>query len=98
MIVRPGTQAGTSTRVGLVLLHGRGSSADRILGLADAHAHPGLALAAPEAPGRSRWPTTFLAPNAEMEPHVAAGLEAVDGAIAALAGAGADPTRIFLAG
>ncbi|UWQ19479.1 phospholipase [Jannaschia sp. M317] len=45
----------------------------------------GLAIATPEAPGHSWWPTSFLAPTAQMEGPLAAGLAAVDAAIDGLA-------------
>ncbi|WP_239025414.1 alpha/beta hydrolase [Roseicyclus persicicus] len=84
--------------MGLVLLHGRGGSADDILRLGAALGLPDLALAAPQAPGHSWWPTSFLAPSAQMERHVAQGLAAVDAAIAALTAEGLDCGRIALAG
>jgi predicted esterase len=40
-----------------------------------------LAVAAPEAPGNSWWPTSFLAPMARMEAPLATGLDVVDAAI-----------------
>jgi phospholipase/carboxylesterase len=85
-------------RAGLVLVHGRGATAEGILDLGHALALPDLALAAPQAPGMSWWPTSFLAPAAQMEPFVARGLAAVDAAIAALVGQGLPRDRIALAG
>ncbi len=46
----------------VILLHGRGATAEDILGLADAFEHPGLAYIAPEAAGNSWYPYSFLAP------------------------------------
>jgi phospholipase/carboxylesterase len=34
---------------------------------------PDVALAAPQAPGMTWWPTSFLAPAAQMEPFVERG-------------------------
>ena len=45
----------------------------------------GLAVAAPEAPGNSWWPTSFLAPSAQIEPWVERGLATVEEAVEALA-------------
>jgi predicted esterase len=87
-----------AARIGLVLLHGRGGTAEGILDLGHALALPDLALAAPQAPGMSWWPTSFLAPAAQMAPHVEAGLAAVDAAIGALVGEGLSRDRIALAG
>lgn len=83
---------------GLVLLHGRGAGARDIIGLGEALALPDLALLAPEAPGLSWWPTSFLAPAAVMAPHVEAGVAAIDTAVAAFEAAGLPRARIGVAG
>lgn len=83
---------------GLVLLHGRGGSAADILGLAG---HAGLAataVVAPEAPGRSWWPTSFLAADAVIAPPLRAALARVAEAVAALEAGGLRRDRIWLAG
>ena len=85
-------------RLGLVLLHGRGADAADILGLGEALALPDLALIAPEAPHRSWWPTSFLAPEAQMAPWVLAGLSAVSGAVAALEADGLSRNQIAVLG
>ena len=70
---------------GLVVLHGRGGDAAGMRAhLAPSLVGPDVAVAAPEAPGNSWWPTSFLAPAAQMEPWVIRGLDAVDAAIAGL--------------
>jgi phospholipase/carboxylesterase len=84
--------------MGLVLVHGRGATAEGILDLGHALALPDLALAAPQAPGMSWWPTSFLAPAEQMEPYVERGMAAIDAAIAALVDEGLDPGSIALAG
>jgi predicted esterase len=89
---------GAGARAGLVLLHGRGGAAAEILGLHAALALPAIAAIAPEAPGASWWPSSFLAPSAQMEPFVARGLAAVAGAVAALEAEGLARGRIWLAG
>ncbi|MCX7645926.1 MAG: dienelactone hydrolase family protein [Rhodobacteraceae bacterium] len=83
---------------GLVMIHGRGGSADDILSLLGPLALPDVAAVAPEAPGRSWWPTSFLAPAAQMEPFVAAGIAAVAAAVAALERGGLARGRIWLLG
>jgi len=85
-------------RLGLVLVHGRGGTASDILSLGTALGLPDIALVAPEAPGQSWWPTSFLAPQALMEPHVQSGLAAIEDAIATLEAAGLARARIALAG
>ncbi len=83
---------------GLVLLHGRGAGASDIIGLGEALALPDLALIAPEAPGRSWWPTSFLAPSDQMEPYAQAGLSQVDAAIRTLSEGGLPRKRIGVLG
>jgi len=83
---------------GLVMVHGRGGSAADILALLGPLGLPGIAAAAPEASGRSWWPTSFLAPSADVEPYVKAGLEAVLAAVAALEAEGLPRGRIWLLG
>jgi predicted esterase len=87
-----------SARIGLVLLHGRGASAGDILGLGHALGLPDLATVAPQAPDHSWWPSSFLAPMGQMRPYLARGMDAVEGAIAALTDAGLPRDRIALAG
>ncbi len=89
---------GTSTRLGAILLHGRGSSARDILGLAPALGLDDIAYIAPEAPGHSWWPTSFLAPHAQMEPWLDRGVAAIDEALAALEGDGLARNRIAVLG
>ncbi len=85
-------------RVGLVLLHGRGAGAADITQFGAAIAVPDVTCLAPEAPGLSWWPTSFLSPMEQMEPFVAAGLEQVDAAIATFEDAGLTRDRIAILG
>ncbi len=96
-MLRAGKTA-ASARFGLVLLHGRGAGARDIMGFGEALALPDLALIAPEAPGLSWWPTSFLAPAAQMEPFVERGLAEVETAIATLTEEGLPLSRIGLLG
>ena len=83
---------------GLVMLHGRGGSAADILSLLDHAALPGVAAVAPEAPGNSWWPSSFLAPAAQMQPFVQRGLVAVSAGVARLEQAGLGRGAIWLCG
>jgi len=80
------------------MVHGRGAGAADILSLLPVLGHPDIAAIAPEAEGRSWWPTSFLAPMAQMEEPLRAGLAAVDDAIAALLADGLPRSRIALMG
>lgn len=96
-MIRAGAPAGRAT-AGVVMLHGRGGSAGDILSLLDYAGLPEVAAIAPEAPGRSWWPTSFLAPSAGMEPLVARGLATVAEALAALEAEGLARDRLWLLG
>ena len=69
---------------GVVLLHGRGGSARDMVGLVAPLGMEKWRITAPQADGNSWWPTSFLAPSAQMEPHVETGIDRIDAAIAAL--------------
>jgi predicted esterase len=95
-MMRHGPQKGATA--GIVLLHGRGGSAADILSLMDHAAMPQVAAIAPEAPGNSWWPTSFLAPSAQMDPFVTRALAQVDQAIATLEAEGIPRDHIWLSG
>ena len=61
----------------MILLHGRGGSAQDMLALAEHLALPDIACLAPEAAGNSWWPQSFLAPIAANEPGLSSSLAAV---------------------
>ena len=90
--------SGADARLGLVMVHGRGAGAGDILGLWKHLALPDVAAVAPEAPGRSWWPTSFLAPMDQMGPYVETGLAAVDASVKALQDQGLPRDRIGVVG
>jgi predicted esterase len=82
----------------LIMLHGRGASAESILGLADVFAEPEIAFLAPQAPGSTWYPYSFLAPTAQNEPHLSRALERVAGILTALADLGVPSARLGILG
>src|SRR5271168_2775264 len=62
----------------MILLHGRGASADDILSLARELYLPELAYLAPQAAGNSWYPNSFLAPVAQNEPWLTTALGKVE--------------------
>ncbi len=85
-------------RTGIVLAHGRGADAADILGLIAVSGLTDVAAIAPDAPGHSWWPTSFLAASAQMEPHVVQGVAAMLAGVAALETEGIARNRIWLGG
>jgi len=80
----------------VVLLHGRGGSAEDILTLACPMELPQLTYLAPEAAGNSWYPNSFLAPIVSNQPWLSSALEKVDSILDMLkqSGMGADHVAI----
>lgn len=88
----------TRARGAMVMLHGRGATAESILSLAQALDAPDFAYLAPQAGGNSWWPQSFLAPIAHNEPGISSAMEAVEEALRQTAAAGIPPERTLLIG
>ncbi len=72
--------AGTSldsARAAVVMLHGRGATAQDILSLAGELGQDDVAYLAPQAPGQTWYPRSFLAPLDENEPYLSRSLATV---------------------
>jgi phospholipase/carboxylesterase len=85
-------------RAVVVLLHGRGGSADDIASLATVLAADGLCFLVPEATGHTWYPQRFIAPLAANEPWLGSALAVIDTLVAQAAGAGMPTSRIGVAG
>ncbi|MCW5965675.1 MAG: alpha/beta fold hydrolase [Bryobacterales bacterium] len=86
------------TRAALILLHGRGGSAEDIFGLAPMLGMDDLLFLAPEAPGNTWYPFSFLSPIAQNEPSLSAALETVARMVEVAAAAAGGASRVVLAG
>ncbi len=82
----------------VILVHGRGSSADDIAGLASVFASSELAYLAPEAANHTWYPHRFLAPPAQNEPWLSSALGVIDTLVAEALAAGIPSERIGLVG
>lgn len=82
----------------VILLHGRGATADGMIGLAKELDNGRLAFIAPQAPGSSWYPNSFLAPLAANEPHLSGALEIMDDMIERLVAEGISVGDIALLG
>lgn len=85
-------------RGAVVLVHGRGGSAEEILGLADEIPHPSLAYLAPQANGNTWYPQSFLAPLASNQPHLSSALAVLDEVIEHLAQRSIPSRSVLLVG
>ncbi len=82
----------------MVLLHGRGASAESILDIADELGVTGFAYLAPQAAGNIWYPYRFLAPVGLNEPWLSSGLDAIADVLAGITHAGIPVERIMLLG
>jgi predicted esterase len=82
----------------LILLHGRGGTAEDILGLGEAIAPKQWAMLAPQASGNSWYPFSFLAPREQNEPNLTSALGRVQAAVDMALAAGIAADKIAIAG
>jgi predicted esterase len=82
----------------MILVHGRGATAESILELGQALYRPGMAYLAPQAAGNTWYPYSFMAPLEQNQPGLDSALRAVDDVLAHVLAAGIPAERIFLAG
>jgi predicted esterase len=87
-----------NARLVAILLHGRGASAEDILGLADQFSATDIAYVAPQAAGSMWYPYSFLAPIAQNEPWLGSALGVVAGLVEDLARQGIPPERLVVMG
>lgn len=85
-------------RAAVILLHGRGASAEDILSLAPHIDSPGLAYYAPQARQATWYPHSFLAPTEQNEPWLSSALGLVGWLLADIGTAGIPPERTALLG
>jgi len=85
-------------RAAVILLHGRGASAQDILGLANSFYDERIAYLAPQAAGNSWYPYSFLAPIQQNEPWLSSALSRVEGIVSACAAAGVAQNRVAVCG
>jgi predicted esterase len=82
----------------VILLHGRGGSAEDILSLATEIYHPRLAYLAPQAAGNSWYPNSFLAPLSSNQPWLGSALGRIESVLQIAASAGIPAERVVIGG
>ena len=87
-----------TARGAVILLHGRGASAEDILGVADELQLPEFAYLAPQAAGHTWYPNSFLAPIQRNEPWLSSALELVASIVRNLADAGIPHSKVGILG
>ena len=82
----------------LVLLHGRGATAESILPLASELGADDFAVLAPQAADHVWYPQRFIAPREQNEPYLSSALVMLNGLFKQLDAAGIPAARVVLAG
>ena len=82
----------------VIMVHGRGATAESILTLADELGRPDLAYLAPQAHGHAWYPYSFLAPCEQNEPGLSSALAVLGDLVERVGAAGIPPERTVLLG
>lgn len=85
-------------RAAVVMLHGRGSSADDILSLARYLRTEGVAFLAPQAQANTWYPHRFIVPRANNEPWLSSALNRVGGVLKTVSESSIPPEKTLLLG
>ncbi|MEX1136682.1 MAG: alpha/beta fold hydrolase [Balneolales bacterium] len=85
-------------RAAMILIHGRGATAESVLMLADEFGQPDVAYIAPQAAGNTWYPHSFLAPIQQNSPGISSGLQVIDDLIDQLKKVKISKDRIVLLG
>ena len=96
--VLTGGPSPADARLTMILVHGRGASAEDILSLADEFHIDDVAYIAPQAAGRTWYPQSFLAPIPQNEPSLSSALRLIATLVDDLAGKGVAARQIALLG
>jgi predicted esterase len=92
-----GAELETATAA-MVMIHGRGATADSILTLVPAIDTPGFVYLAPQAAGNTWYPNSFLAPIPSNEPGISSGLAAIEDVMERIEAAEIPAERTMLLG
>jgi len=96
-VARAGAPIGAA-RAAVILVHGRGASAEGMLGLADAFHAKDIAYVAPQALSRSWYPYSFMEPIPRNEPYLSDALGTLSRVVGDLESQGVPSERIILLG
>jgi len=96
-IIRTGKQTGEATKA-LVMLHGRGGSAEDILSLANYLPVNDFALFAPQATNNTWYPYSFLVDPKENEPWLSGALTVLKEVVADVQATGITTDNIYFLG
>lgn len=96
-IITAGKELSATGKV-LILLHGRGGSAEDILSLSSYLNVKEYALLAPQATNNTWYPYSFLAPPSQNEPWLSSALQILKESVEDVVGKGVPTENIYFAG
>jgi phospholipase/carboxylesterase len=96
-IVTSGQDLRQASKV-LIMIHGRGASAEDILGIANHLKLEDFALLAPQATNNTWYPYSFLAPPSQNEPWLTSALDLLNDTVSDLKKNKIDPKNIYFLG
>jgi predicted esterase len=82
----------------MILIHGRGASAEDIMELSAYLPHPDLAYIVPRAANNTWYPYSFLAPIDQNEPYLSSALQLVEDLVTQVEEAGIPAEKIIIGG
>ncbi len=85
-------------RAAMIMIHGRGATADGILELTTEFEQPDFAYIAPQAAGNTWYPYPFTAPLERNEPYLSSALSTIESIVAHLATNGISAERTLILG
>jgi predicted esterase len=87
-----------SAHAAMILIHGRGTSAQSILPLAQELAHPAFVYLAPQAQNGTWYPYPFMQPIERNEPYLSSALKRLSDVVAQIESAAIPAERIVIGG
>jgi phospholipase/carboxylesterase len=85
-------------KAAMIMVHGRGASAEDILGIAAELPNPNFIFLAPQAAGAQWYPNRFIVPTRQNQPWLDSALAKVDSLVTQVTSAGIPANRVFLLG
>ncbi len=82
----------------MIMVHGRGATAESILSLSDYLMVEGFALLAPQASRNTWYPFSFMAPKENNEPGLSTGLEVLKELVEDIKSSGIEAENIYFLG
>lgn len=85
-------------RLAAIMVHGRGASAQDIIGLSQELSHRDIACFAPQAAGHTWYPYSFLMPLEQNEPALSSALRLIETLLATLRAQNFPPEKVAVMG